>query len=199
MNNQKMTAEDAPRDLAELKAKKRFRLKDLAMKIGLGETSIDRASIAQMNVDELANLVLNRLNEIDNAGGAAPAPEPVEAAPEPAKPAPKKKNPRKNGVSAAAPAEEPPVGLEPVLGKLDELQEVLTNLATAMQTQAQLIEGVQGALANMDHQNRLGMALNLLAAEELIGGARPEILKAAQDDLEMLTQMLEGNEQAAKQ
>jgi hypothetical protein len=99
----KYTYETAPRNLQELAIIGRFRLKDLAMSLGMGDTPEARSAMASATVEDLAKEVLAQLTRMDAANGRAPAPASA-ATPAPAPQAPQTPQ---QPPTAAAPAPAP--------------------------------------------------------------------------------------------
>jgi hypothetical protein len=189
----KFTAESAPRTVEELALIGRFRLKDLAMSIGLGDVAEHRAALTSMKVEDLAQAIAQQLARLDSAAPAAAAP-PAQEAPfappqqqEPAQEAPKR--------SPRTPRVQPPqaegstvvVDLGPVLAQLSALQEQVANLSK----QLVQMESIQANVAaEAQFQARLNTSLSLFFAEEQLGGSRPEILAAAFLDMPGINEMI---------
>jgi len=217
----KYTYETAPRNLQELAIIGRFRLKDLAMSLGMGDTPEARSAMASATVEDLAKEVLAQLTRMDAANGRAPAPTPTATAtpasqapqtpqPPPA-PAPTKPARQPRTAAAAAPPPPQPTNATPAAQTVAIPQELLQNVAQTAEGVTELkaqVAALTTAVANLtslvtanaadtQFMQNLGTALSLFFAEETLGGSRPEILQAALTDLPDIIAMV-GKAKAGK-
>jgi hypothetical protein len=181
----------------------RFRLRDLAIEIGMGENSETRASLSNMEVEKMAEEVLRRLLQLDASNGGQPAMIPVGVQlVEPVAQKPKR-SPSNAATRAAESAGISPavvgqasiatVAMEDVLetvkslaaeitGNTQQLRALSTVLSAIQQTQAQVLTNAQSTA----FQTQLNTALSLLFAEQVLQGTRPHILATALDDISLI-------------
>lgn len=212
----KFTAETAPRDQKELMMLGRFRLRDLAVEVGMGETAETRASLSNMSVESMAEEILRRLLQIDATGGAAaPAPTmlmpptpvattpmpvllPMAAAPaEAPPPAVKRQRSPTNAASRAADAASPVASVPQ-----DEIVAAIKNLASEIASNTQQLKALVPVLADIQqkqaanlataqsgvYQAQINTAVSVLIGQQTLQGSPPEIIETALNDLpEILT------------
>lgn len=214
----KYTYENAPRSKEELVFIGRFRLKDLAFSLGLGETSEARSSITNLKPPQLAEVVEQQLARMDAANGGAPSPQaaPVATPPPaplavvpvetpPAAEAPAAKPPRNPRASAAAAASAGAAqSLSPEV--LAAIQSLVTSSAAQAQQVAQLVtqlnslaDAVSARFQDVLFRQDMSTALSLFFAEEVLGGSRPEILGQALTDMGDVADLVGKARQAKKQ
>jgi hypothetical protein len=171
----KFTAETAPRDVKELGMIGRFRLKDLAMSIGLGDSAEARAALTSMKIEDLASVVAGQLAKIDAAGPVQVQVEPTPAelpaaAPEPTAEAPRR-SPRTPKV--APPPQEPSAELAELRGLVDSLCGAVANVQKQL-IQMETIHA--GQLEEVKYRQAVSTTLSLFFAEEVLKAGRGDIL-----------------------
>jgi hypothetical protein len=209
----KYTYETAPREVSELALIGRFRLRDLAMSLGMGESAETRSAMATMSAEDLIKIVAAKIAQMDAENGGAPAQQAPQAiAPQaPAQPAqvhipaaaatpaatavttaPPKRSPRTATAAAqqtpnAAPAalpQEMQTALAATQAALIAVQTQLNTLGPALAAISNTANASAAQLKELLFQQKVNTALSLFFAEETLGGSRPEILEQALVDLE---------------
>jgi hypothetical protein len=211
----KFTSANAPRDVKELIMLGRFRLRDLANEVGMGDTPETRASLSNMEVEKMAEEVLRRLLQIDASNGGAMVQSvqggqliqmPMQQAAEPAQQAPKR-SPTNAATRAAKAAGMLPaatgqasttgVALEDVLETVKNLATEITNNTQQIKALANVLAGIQqaqaatmGALQSSIFQTQLNTSLGLLFGEQVLQGRRPDILSMAIGDIPQILDLV---------
>lgn len=197
MSITKQDISTAPRDKDQLIALGRFPLRTLASALGLISTEDAKSAFMSQAVDKQAEAILSALKAYD-AQGSAPA-----MAPPPASVA--ESAPKRTPRTSAAP-ETPPNGagstdVGAVSVVLSELGKVLQNQQLSDKKADGLVSAVERLATAMERLEKVAsvqLGLNLLFAEQTLGGGREDILEAALSDGQELVASLTGKGKKGK-
>ena len=220
------TIETAPRTFEELAMQGRYRLRDLALMLGLGQTTEARSALAVCKTEDLANSVCRALAEWDTAHPAtaaapeqapqqmqlpvaqqqpapviapAPAPGEIKRTPKRGRPAGSKNKPMDDDPASVV---LPPEGLDSLTAQVRCLSQQINDL---QQTQGAQIASINKCLSDIPAKLEsilewvlVATGLNVMLVQKEMGISIPDIISGVKADMEEITQLLGKANQGGK-